>query len=178
MDKQSNLKLEDVYDAFRDRQPYNPKLTWKDKIEVFFGHHWSNVRIFYFSIINGIKNILYYLPVIWKDRDWDYEFTLDLLKAKLIKQRNYFKKSNLVVETPQMIEQINNTLQAIDDFGNYFEVCEDSSQGLLKEIQDILDCHKQEPLVQNFFTKAEKVKQDRWCKIFDTMKDNMQGWWD
>lgn len=178
MDKQSNLKLEDVYDWFRDRQPYNPKLTWKDKIKVFFGHHWSNVRIFYFSIINGIENILYYLPVIWKDRDWDYEFTLDLLKAKLIKQREYFKKSNLVVETPKIVKQINDTIGAIEDFENFYEVCERVSQDELMKIKNTKNNQNQEPLVQNFFLKAENIKQNRWCKIFDTMKDNMQGWWD
>ena len=57
MDKQNILKLKDVYNAFRDRQLYNPKLTWKDEIEVFFRRHWGDVRIFYFGIINGVKNI-------------------------------------------------------------------------------------------------------------------------
>lgn len=177
MSSEPKLKLDEVYNVFINRTPYNLQLSWKDEVEIFFRHHWSNIRIFFFNIVDGIRNVVYYLPTIWKDRDWDYEYTLDILKAKLKKQRNYLQKENLVVETPQMVNQINDTLQAIDDFDNYFEVCEYSSQGLLKEIQDTLDCHEQEPLVQNFFIKAEKIKQERWCKIFDTMKDFMQGWW-
>ena len=27
----------------------------------------------------GIRNLINYFPIIWKDRDWDYHYTLDIL---------------------------------------------------------------------------------------------------
>jgi hypothetical protein len=41
------------------------------------------------NIITGIKNIVYWIPIIWKDRDWDQHYIFEVLKRKLIKQAKY-----------------------------------------------------------------------------------------
>ena len=41
------------------------------------------------NIKEGIKNIFYWLPVIWKDRNWDHTFIYEVLKHKLKAQANY-----------------------------------------------------------------------------------------
>jgi hypothetical protein len=38
---------------------------------------------------HGIKNIIYWFPVIWKDRDWDDHFIFEVLKHKLKAQSKY-----------------------------------------------------------------------------------------
>ena len=35
------------------------------------------------NIITGIKNIVTWFPVIWKDRQWDYVYLLKILDKKL-----------------------------------------------------------------------------------------------
>jgi len=35
------------------------------------------------SFFRGIRNIFYYLPVVWRDRDWDHSYILELLRHKL-----------------------------------------------------------------------------------------------
>ena len=42
------------------------------------------------TTISRIKNLIRWFPVIWNDRDWDSEFTLDILLKKLEHQRDFF----------------------------------------------------------------------------------------
>lgn len=41
------------------------------------------------NIINGIKNIIKWIPIIYKDRDYDYYYILETLKFKLNNQSKY-----------------------------------------------------------------------------------------
>ena len=41
------------------------------------------VRYFFRNMVQGVKNLWRWFPVIWKDRDWDDAFILDVLKFKL-----------------------------------------------------------------------------------------------
>lgn len=54
------------------------KLWWK-----FKGKHIPR------NIKQGIKNIIYWLPIIWKDRNYDHTFIYEILKHKLTSQANY-----------------------------------------------------------------------------------------
>lgn len=39
--------------------------------------------------ISNIKNVIRWLPVIWKDRDWDDYYIFEVLKFKLKNQAEY-----------------------------------------------------------------------------------------
>jgi hypothetical protein len=41
------------------------------------------------NIITGIKNLIHWIPIIWKDRDWDQHYIFEVLKRKLIKQSKH-----------------------------------------------------------------------------------------
>ena len=55
------------------------KLTLKDEIEFLF----KDIKNKLYDIIYGIKNIIKFMPIIWKDRWWDYFYFEDLLLFKL-----------------------------------------------------------------------------------------------
>lgn len=42
----------------------------------------------------GVRNIVYWLPVIWKDRNWDQSFIYEVLKHKLKAQSKYISASD------------------------------------------------------------------------------------
>jgi hypothetical protein len=44
--------------------------------------------------IEGVKNLIKWFPVIWKDRDWDHTFIYDVLKFKLEQQAEYIGGKN------------------------------------------------------------------------------------
>ena len=39
---------------------------------------------------DGISNLIVWFPIIWKDRDWDHTFMLDILSFKLHRMNKYF----------------------------------------------------------------------------------------
>lgn len=43
------------------------------------------------NIMEGIKNIIYWFPIIWKDRNWCQSFIYEVLKHKLKAQANYIE---------------------------------------------------------------------------------------
>ena len=39
-----------------------------------------------------IRNLIRWIPIIWKDRDWDFYFTYEILKKKLEFQAEFTRK--------------------------------------------------------------------------------------
>jgi hypothetical protein len=44
------------------------------------------------NIVSGVKNLFYYIRVVWEDRDWDQYFLFVLLRHKLKKMEKHFKE--------------------------------------------------------------------------------------
>jgi len=51
------------------------------------------------NIFQGVKNIKYFFPVIWNDRDWDDWYIYELLHVKLKKMGRYFENSPWLDDT-------------------------------------------------------------------------------
>jgi hypothetical protein len=50
------------------------------------------------NLVYGLQNIWAWLPVIWKDRDWDYLYLLKLLRFKLGRMQAHFNKHALLTD--------------------------------------------------------------------------------
>lgn len=50
------------------------------------------MNYYIYNIIQGFKNLYYYLPTIWRDRDDDFYYTQELLLKKLKKQYKFLQK--------------------------------------------------------------------------------------
>lgn len=46
------------------------------------------------EFIRGIRNIIRWIPVIYRDRDWDHSYIFEILKFKLKNQRQYIVENN------------------------------------------------------------------------------------
>lgn len=42
------------------------------------------------NIKQGLQNLIYWLSVIWKDRNWDYTFLYRIMEHKLAKMEKFF----------------------------------------------------------------------------------------
>lgn len=51
-------------------------------------------RYYHKDFIKGVKNLIRWFPVIWKDRDWDYRYIWDLNIQKLKFQSEYIGKND------------------------------------------------------------------------------------
>lgn len=44
---------------------------------------WSNISHWWYCLVRGTKNCIKWFPIIWNDRDWDWEYLVRILKKKL-----------------------------------------------------------------------------------------------
>jgi hypothetical protein len=88
----------------------------------------SQIRIF----IQGIKNIIKWMPIIYKDRDWDYGFTLDLLKKKLEYKLKFFNSSDAHLESSQFVADRIKLIIRLLDRGFYDKYKEDFDDTIIK----------------------------------------------
>lgn len=134
----------------------------------------SELRSFYI----GVKNIIEYMPIIYKDRDWDYEFILDILKYKLERTRNRIKEDNIFIGADRVVEEISTQIKLIDDYRNNNELYELSHQSLVKKIANAKTQENKDKYIKQYYTNMYKEENRAWCKIFDYMKEHMRAWWD
>ena len=158
----------------------NTKLVERDFIEdlgLETEKLFKDIYIFFRNISIGIKNIVYYSPVIYNDRHWDYEFLLEIMRKKLINMRDGIYKDDLVLETSRIVNQINNTLTDIDNFYNTMDLFEMQTYDDLVKIRDTKDKKEKDKLLKDWYTRQIEFENECWNKIWDGIKENARGWW-
>ena len=53
------------------------------------------------QVIESIKKLWYWVPIIWKDRDWDSHYIYEILKHKLKSQSQYIGRRDLHTRAQQ-----------------------------------------------------------------------------
>jgi len=76
------------------------------------------------NIFHNIKRLLYWFPIIWKDRDWDEHYLFIVLQHKLKSMENFFRNHGHFIGTEKQAENIKICVlllqRLIDD--NYLEI--------------------------------------------------------
>jgi hypothetical protein len=77
----------DIFEQWQEERESRSWLRKKlDSISLWWEH---NGRYLGNEFIRGIENLWYWLPIIWKDRNWDHQFIFDILSHKLKAQSAY-----------------------------------------------------------------------------------------
>ena len=84
------------------------------------------------TIIDRIKNLIRWFPVIWRDQDWDSEFIIDILIKKLEHQRDFFNSGRSSVD--DCLESADEIQSAIDKLQHTREAWEHYEQPVMKEL--------------------------------------------
>jgi hypothetical protein len=92
------------------------------------------------EFIRGVKSVWYWLPVIWKDRNWDHRFIFTILSHKLKAQSKYIgsrdihtrakRDAEVMMTCVRLIERVQDEFYAMEymDYHktkHWFEPCED-----------------------------------------------------
>lgn len=149
---------------------------------------------------NKVIKIITFIPILWRDEDWDYNYMLQLLQAKLIFMRRYFMNSNVITEetTKKILSGIDKTLESIkkytenDSFGNYevkppfnlvheMKKCENGLGSRMISVNK--DTGKEfteedERIFKEYLLKTIDEENTNWNTIFNTIRDEARGWWD
>lgn len=82
-----------------DRKTYNPikLLNWY----LYENYRYTSVSRFLMKILDllndvgtGIKNLYFWIPTIWNDRNWDHSYIYTILERKIYLQREYIVSHN------------------------------------------------------------------------------------
>lgn len=155
----------------------------------------------------GIKNIIYWLPIIWKDRDYDNSFIYTILQSKLKKQAKYIKDKNfhtcsqrdaeIMFACVNLIDRLKNEYYLNESFNYYdlktwFEPIKDKpgysswEYKITKENFD--EFFKKYPLIYRQIKDKDdkyetalnisRINHERAKKLlFKILEQNIERWW-
>jgi len=83
----------DIFEQWREeRESRNLFRKIMDNISLW----WENeARFYWINFKTGIKNIIYWFPVIWKDRNWDSHYIFEIMMHKLKAQSKYIGERDI-----------------------------------------------------------------------------------
>lgn len=124
----------------------------------------------------GVKNIIYWFPVIWKDRNWDSHYIFEILQHKLKAQANYIgkrdfhtraqldaKRMRLCVKLIKKVQEEDYTMEYMDYAKDrvWFTPCEDREGSSLYNSEEVWEKYDEYfakyPLVYKKVLKGEGV---------------------
>ena len=99
------------------------------------------------KIVRFVGKVFAYLPVLWRDEDYDYGHILSLLKYKLKRTRLHILKHNIILDAKEVAAQI-----------TYAET-------LIQRLQD-----------DNYLPELEEAHTEKWGEwVFDNTDDFPSG---
>jgi hypothetical protein len=94
--------MEPEKDIFEELNEERKKMSWITKKLKSLQYWWSEEARYYPKTFKtGIKNLIYWVPVIWKDRNWDHHYIFEILKHKLSAQANYISSRGMHTRAEQ-----------------------------------------------------------------------------
>jgi hypothetical protein len=91
----------------------NIKLNFWQRLVLFWNHEY---RYYPQNFIRGIKNLIKWSPIIWKDRDWDDSFFFEVMKFKISKMAKSHGAYMPYVGNKRNVEIMNLIVRLIDKF--------------------------------------------------------------
>jgi len=116
-----------------------------------------------YKIIQGIKNLIYWFPVIWKDRNWCYWSTFEILEYKLKTLLEWYSS-----DEPNQVEE--------------------EKKRVVSSLEECLDklyyCQSFEDCTHPIFETKHDTKRALWLEeearrdFFLSISKNITSWWD
>jgi len=150
-----------------------------------------------------IRHLISWLPIIWRDRDWDWIYLIIILNRKLSNMERFFASSDTHLENSDKVRDqieharvLTDLILADEYFVNAFRSHEEkwgkpvygsipSEDGLtsewtvdypnVKTEQDKIDehCEGRAKILRSVVAKEQDIDE-----LFAIMARRLQGWWD
>ena len=112
----------DIFEQWQEERKARPWLRRKlDNVSLWWTH---DGRYLAKEFIRGLKSIKYWLPIIWKDRNWDSSYIFTILSHKLKAQSKYIgerdihtsakRDAELMMTCVRLIEKIQDEFYAME----------------------------------------------------------------
>lgn len=160
------------------------------------------------DIVIGIKNLIKWFPIVFKDRDWDHHYIFEVLKFKIKNTSKYICESNRYVGCERDVELMNTVVRLIDKVQNETYSMEymdyESGEFSLEKFQeyrnnqDYSKYFQKYPLIYKYVCKTPKQKDvlNNDCDnsialsigiinhqrakklLFKLLNEHIEKWWD
>ena len=83
----------DIFEQWAEERAKKPwivrKLEW---IPLWWDHEG---RYYHKTFMTGVRNLIYWLPIIWKDRNWDSHYIFEIMMHKIKAQSKYIGERDI-----------------------------------------------------------------------------------
>lgn len=163
----------------------------------------DKIKSFFYGIKTGIKNLIKWTPVIWRDRDWDQYFFYVVLHFKLKRMEKLHRNHSHLVNGKKYADQIKLAVLLLDRIikDNYLEnVIEPhekkwgQSDFVFTPLKDNKNLSSLSIKVEKANTPEEKAKENKermalykhsddlknqdLDMLFKHIRKYIEGWWD
>jgi hypothetical protein len=149
-----------------------------------------------YNIPTGVANLIKWLPVVWKDRDWDFTSVYDILRFKIENMSNYIDNRKTFVGYENEVKYMRLCKKLIglisDDYylTHYLDMVEakwgpynyvkDSSGKFFKHIkvktqEDKEDCDR---MTTEMLELATKMNAKAKRLLYHILEEHLEKWWD
>jgi hypothetical protein len=161
--------MEDFFEDLKNR----PRPNFFRRIYLWWVH---DGKYYHKYFKQGVKNIWYWFPIIWKDRDWDDHYIFEILQHKLTAQANYIgrrdrhTRAQLDAKRMRLCVKLINKVQEEDyamEYQDYhrdrvwFTDCEDTPGSSLYNSEEVWEKYDEYfakyPLIYKRVMKGEGV---------------------
>ncbi len=122
------------------------------------------------KLFRFIKRLFAYLPVLWRDEDWDYLYLLRLMQFKIKRMRESIHKYGYGVHGDKMFHRMRVVENLIDRL--------DSSDYGAAEYLEWEKNGKYEEEFHKVLERVDYSEENDWNMVFDTIKRYGRRWWD
>ena len=159
------------------------------------------------NLIQGIKNIIKWISIIYKDRDWDYYYILETLKFKLSNQSKYTLNKSRHINASKDAKMMDLCIKLISKIQDEYYLSEwldyEVVEHKYEKIEDNSSLFrlKTEIISENFndyfkkYSRIYKSIDDKECKVaaaikistinhnrakkllFKILENNIENWW-
>ena len=84
-----------IIEWLEDMIPGEVQMLWRDLDIVHPKRAWRKMR-----------NVIYWIPILWDDEDWDHEYFYTIMREKLKRMREHFAEHRMHESWEETVEQI------------------------------------------------------------------------
>lgn len=157
------------------------KMTIKDWIiEIIW---YNQPCIFLRRVGRFITRVVRWIPVLWKQEEWDFAYIYDILEFKIKELRKSISKDTWHTKecVQEELEQIDEVLGYLDKFQNWTDYIEipDPPEGFQRTTPTEDGLHRMNWFEgeKEAYDKANKFEEENYNLFWDKLKEYIGNWW-
>lgn len=148
--------------------------------------HKLTSKIGWYSFKEGVLNLIRWLPIIWRDRDFDQNYLYLILQKKLEHMENFFRSewayTACANETADQIKEVKDIVNRLLSNSYFNDKIEDINTEEIFSIQNSLFVvnreHPDYPRWEASSMQADIDRENDKKRLFELICKNIDNWWD